>query len=241
MTVPPKSSPHVWAGAHALRPTQRSWLYEQVLERLLSLIHEQQPTGDRRPATARARAGDGTRREPGPSAPGAGRLRGPGTRRGGPYGEGVILLETRSDSAGLSAVRAHTRRRREALEVKIAELAALRRIDEDLARIDSALEIMQSDTTADGRGLKGDEPFYGSATRAARSALLQDLMEAISAKIRKSRSEPHPAAARSPTPSAARTRWRPRTQSRSTSSWSATSRCCVTPPMRAESGGRRAA
>lgn len=65
----------------------------------------------------------------------------------------------------------------------IAELAALRRIDEDLTKIDSALEVTQSDITADGRGLEGDGLFDGSVIGAARSALLKDRREAVSTKM----------------------------------------------------------
>jgi GntR family transcriptional repressor for pyruvate dehydrogenase complex len=95
----------------------------------------------------------------------------------------------------LSAVAAHTRRlpevieAREALEVKLASLAARRRTDEDLAKIDAALETMAADIGAGGRGLEGDQLFHGAVTAAARSSLLADLMTELSAAIRESRIE----------------------------------------------------
>lgn len=111
------------------------------------------------------------------------------------HGEGAILLATRSDSAVLAAVEAHTRRlpevleAREALEVKLAALAAQRRTDEDLRVIDQALDMMEHDVARGGRGLEGDESFHSAVTAAARSSLLADLMAEISAAIRESRME----------------------------------------------------
>ncbi|QNN53549.1 FadR/GntR family transcriptional regulator [Nocardioides mesophilus] len=185
--------PSVGSGAHALRPMQRSRLYEQLVERLLSLIHELDLTaGDRLPPERELASGLGVSRASVRQALVVLEVQGLVEVR---HGEGAILLETRPDSAVLSAVQAHTRRlpeiieAREALEVKIAHLAALRRTDEDLRRIDSALEVMARDIAAGGRGLEGDELFHGSVTSAARSGLLADLMLEISAKIRETRIE----------------------------------------------------
>lgn len=111
------------------------------------------------------------------------------------HGEGAILLDTRPDAAVLSAVAAHTRRlaevieAREALEVKLAALAARRRTDEDLQRIEAALELMEREVASGERGLEGDERFHGAVTTAARSGLLGDLLQEISAAIRESRIE----------------------------------------------------
>ncbi len=188
---PKSSSPAV--GAHALRPMQRSHLYQRLVERLLSLIQELRLTaGDRLPPERELAAGLGVSRASVRQALVALEVQGLVEVR---HGEGTILLKTRSHSAVLSAVEAHTRRlpeiieAREALEVKIASLAALRRTEDDLARIDSALHVMASDIAAGGRGLEGDELFHGSVTSAARSGLLADLMVVISAKIRESRLE----------------------------------------------------
>ena len=143
MTDLSKSSPPVGGAAHALRPMQRSRLYERLVERLLSLIHELQLTaGDRLPPERELAAGLGVSRASVRQALVVLEVQGLIEVR---HGEGAILLETRPDSTVLSAVRAHTRRlpeiieAREALEVKIAALAALRRTDEDLTKIKSAL------------------------------------------------------------------------------------------------------
>jgi GntR family transcriptional regulator, transcriptional repressor for pyruvate dehydrogenase complex len=78
---------------------------------------------------------------------------------------------------------------REALECKLAALAAVRRTAEDLARIESAMEVMAADIEAGGRGLKGDELFHAAVTAAGHSSLLQRLMREISDLIRETRIE----------------------------------------------------
>ena len=172
---------------------QRSRLYEQLVERLLALIHELDlKAGDRLPPERELAAGLGVSRASVRQALVVLEVQGLVEVR---HGEGAILLETRSDSAGISAARAHTRRlpevieAREALEVKLASLAAQRRTEEDLARIEEALERMEADVARGGRGLEGDELFHGAVTAAARSSLLADLMTEISAAIRESRIE----------------------------------------------------
>lgn len=111
------------------------------------------------------------------------------------HGEGAILRERRPDAAVVSGVTAHRRRlpevieAREALEVQLSALAAQRRTDEDLDRIDQALEVMAEEIERGERGLGGDELFHGAVTAAARSALLADLMADISSAIRESRVE----------------------------------------------------
>lgn len=192
MTEEAKSS-RPGSSARALRPMQRSRLYEQLVERLLALIHELNlKAGDRLPPERELSAGLGVSRASVRQALVVLEVQGLVEVR---HGEGAILLETRPDSSVISAARAHTRRlpevieAREALEVKLASLAAERRTDEDLARIEEALERMEADVARGGRGLEGDELFHGAVTAAARSSLLADLMTEISAAIRESRIE----------------------------------------------------
>jgi GntR family transcriptional repressor for pyruvate dehydrogenase complex len=65
------------------------------------------------------------------------------------HGEGAVVLRPRSEQQVLAALRARQRRlpeiveAHEALQVKLAELAARRRGEEDLARIDDALAYME--------------------------------------------------------------------------------------------------
>lgn len=177
----------------ALRPMQRSRLYEQLVERLLSLIHEMNLVpGNRLPPERELAAGLGVSRASVRQALVVLEVQGLVEVR---HGEGAILLDTRPDDAVISAVAAHTRRlpevieAREALEVKLAGLAARRRTAEDLQQIDDALSLMEQEVAAGERGLGGDEKFHGAVTAAARSALLADLMHEISAAVRETRIE----------------------------------------------------
>jgi GntR family transcriptional repressor for pyruvate dehydrogenase complex len=110
------------------------------------------------------------------------------------HGDGTVV---RRDVPGriTDAVRAHLHRlpeiidTRDALETKIAGLAAERRTDEDLARIDEALRLMAEDVERGERGVEGDELFHGAVTAAAHSDLLARLMDAIAELVRESRIE----------------------------------------------------
>ena len=110
------------------------------------------------------------------------------------HGDGTVV--TRAGSARIvEAIRAHADRlpeiidTRDALETKLAALAATRRTPEDLERIDAALAGMAADVEAGGRGVQGDEQFHGAVTAAAHSLLLARLMEEISELIRETRLE----------------------------------------------------
>ncbi len=110
------------------------------------------------------------------------------------HGDGTVVTQSRTRRI-VEAIREHADRlpevidTRDALETKIASLAAARRTTEDLARIDSALEAMELDIKAGGRGVEGDERFHGAVTTAAHSLLLARLMDEISGLIRETRIE----------------------------------------------------
>ncbi len=95
----------------------------------------------------------------------------------------------------VEAIRAHADRlpeiidTRDALETKLAALAAERRTEGDLDRIDAALRAMADDIMAGGRGVEGDERFHAAVTAAAHSLLLARLMEEISDLIKETRLE----------------------------------------------------
>ena len=78
---------------------------------------------------------------------------------------------------------------REALEVKLASLAATRRSDADMAAIEKAIATMESEIEAGDRGVVGDEMFHEAITGAAHSSLLARLMHEISGLIRETRIE----------------------------------------------------
>lgn len=189
MTQTPQSAKV--SGARALRPMQRSRLYEQLVERLLALIHELQLTpGDRLPPERQLATSLGVSRASVRQALVVLEVQGLLAVR---HGDGAILLDNRADDAVLSTVEAHTRalpeviEAREALEVKLAALAAERRTDSDLQNIEAALDEMARAVEHGEHGLDGDERFHEAVTAAARSALLADLMAEISQAVRESR------------------------------------------------------
>ena len=112
------------------------------------------------------------------------------------HGDGtVVTARHRTTSRIVDAIRSHADRlpeiieTRDALETKIASLAAVRRTDDDLARIDDALASMAADIEAGGRGVEGDERFHGAVTAASHSLLLARLMDEIADLVKESRLE----------------------------------------------------
>ena len=78
---------------------------------------------------------------------------------------------------------------REALEVKIAMLAAERRSATDLAQIEVALEAMGVAARAGGRVEQGDADFHGAVTTAAHSSVLARMMAELGPEIAMTREE----------------------------------------------------
>jgi GntR family transcriptional repressor for pyruvate dehydrogenase complex len=111
------------------------------------------------------------------------------------HGGGVYL---RTDTLNPEPVAALVDRRRrlpdvldarEAIETKLAELAALRRTDDDLAEIGGALDVMRAEIEAGELGEDGDRRFHAAVTAAAHSALLAEFMKEIRAGVAESRHE----------------------------------------------------
>ena len=112
------------------------------------------------------------------------------------HGDGTVVTAGHRQSTRIvEAIRSHADRlpeiieTRDALETKIAALAAARRTDDDLARIDDALAFMEADIEAGGRGVEGDERFHGAVTAASHSLLLARLMDEIGDLIKETRLE----------------------------------------------------
>lgn len=76
---------------------------------------------------------------------------------------------------------------REALEVKIAELAASHCRDEDRRSIERALQQMEDDIGRGGIGAEADAAFHRAITTASRNPVMLDLMDAVSDRILESR------------------------------------------------------
>jgi len=170
----------------------RTRLYEQVAEQITGWIADNGlKTGDRLPAERDLASRLGVSRATLSQALVALEVIGVVTVR---HGDGTVITELGTRPI-VEAIREHANRipeiidTRDALETKIAALAATRRTDEDLRRIDEALEAMAADIESGGRGVEGDERFHGAVTTAAHSLLLARLMGEIAELIRETRIE----------------------------------------------------
>jgi GntR family transcriptional repressor for pyruvate dehydrogenase complex len=111
------------------------------------------------------------------------------------HGEGVFLRRTRGFGDSLSRLLERRRRlpevleAREALEVKLAELAASNRKDGDLAAMTSALGRMETEIKAGGLGIEGDAAFHHAIAIASRNEILLHLIDAMAEVIQESRIE----------------------------------------------------
>lgn len=174
-------------------PLARVRLYEQVAEQISTWIseHDLQP-GDRLPAERELASRLGVSRATLSQALVALEVIGAVAVR---HGDGTVVAKSPGTSRIVEAVRAHADRlpeiieTRDALETKIASLAASRRTDDDLQRIEDALTFMEDDVAAGGRGVEGDERFHAAVTAAAHSQLLSRLMGEIAHLIRATRIE----------------------------------------------------
>ncbi|MEV1295513.1 FadR/GntR family transcriptional regulator [Pseudonocardia sp. NPDC049635] len=177
----------------SLRPPPRPRLYEQLVEQLLDHMTERRlGPGDRLPAERELAGLLGVSRASVVQALVALEVQGVIDVR---HGDGAVIRQVPADRQVLRALRARRHRLREvidarqALEVRIAALAAQRRTENDLDRIDAAVATMADDVARGGRGVAGDEQFHSAVTAAAHSGLLDALMEEISELIRESRIE----------------------------------------------------
>ncbi|MDO9377285.1 MAG: FCD domain-containing protein [Nocardioidaceae bacterium] len=191
MTLGPPVDPP----AGGLRPVARPRLYEQVAQQIVTWVDEGGlSVGDRLPPERELAQSLGVSRATVSQALVALEVVGLVAVR---HGDGAVLLDPAAASAAkvVESLRARARRMpeiieaREALETKLASLAARRRTDDDLHDIDAALDAMEADVDAGGRGVEGDERFHAAVTRAGHSALLASLMGEISEMVRETRIE----------------------------------------------------
>jgi GntR family transcriptional repressor for pyruvate dehydrogenase complex len=176
-----------------LRPVLRPRLYEQVVSQIQEWIGENRlEVGDRLPPERELASRLGVSRATVSQALVAMEVVGIVSVR---HGDGVILVEPVGSTKIVNALRRHAQQlpeiieAREALEAKLAALAAERRTKSDLAAIDKALEVMERDIAAGGRGVEGDELFHAAVTAAGHSPLLARLMAEISDLIKETRIE----------------------------------------------------
>jgi len=176
-----------------LRPVTRPRLYEVIVEQLCAYMADNEMTpGDRLPAERDLAANLGVSRASLSQALVALEVQGVLSVR---HGDGAILVRRPTEERAIKALREHADRipdiieAREALEVKLAGLAAARRTDEEMAAIDAAIAKMEFEIEEGDRGVTGDEMFHEALTTAAHSSLLATLMHEISGLVRETRIE----------------------------------------------------
>ena len=164
-------------------PLARVRLYEQVAEQISAWIgeHGLEP-GDKLPAERELASRLGVSRATLSQALVALEVIGVVAVR---HGDGTIVAQSPGASRIVETVRTHAHRlpeiieTRDALETRTAGLAAARRTEADLHRIEEALAGMEADIAAGGRGVEGDENFRAAVTAAAHSLLLSQLLGEI--------------------------------------------------------------
>src|SRR6202140_1872177 len=177
----------------ALRPLQRSRLYEDVGERLAEFVSESRMNaGDQFPPERdRARQLHVSRPSVRQSFVVLQALGFVDVR----HGEGVFLRRTRGFGDSLTKLLERRRRlpdvleAREALEVKLAERAAANRGADDLSAMNSAVARMGAEISAGGLGTEGDAAFHHAIALAARNQVLLHLIDAMAEVIQESRVE----------------------------------------------------
>lgn len=176
-----------------LRPMNRTRLYEQVVERLRGfVVTVGLRTGDRLPPERDLAERLGVSRASVREAIVALEVQGLVEVR---HGGGTYLLRDRLQAEPLQTLIERRRRlpdvldARDAIESKLAALAAARRTPGDLAAIEAALEAM-GEAVAVGTGVEdADARFHGAIISAAHSSLLADFMAEIAGQVAESRAE----------------------------------------------------
>jgi GntR family transcriptional regulator, transcriptional repressor for pyruvate dehydrogenase complex len=176
-----------------LRPLERPRLYEALIQRLLEYVElsGMQP-GDRLPPERQLAEQLRVSRASVKQAMVALEVQGLVQTR---QGDGTYLCRVDSFPEPLDQLLEKRRRlpdileAREALECKLAELAAERRTPEDLAAMDAALQEMESEIRGGGLGADGDASFHRAVAEAAHNPVLAQLMASISGAVHETRME----------------------------------------------------
>jgi GntR family transcriptional regulator, transcriptional repressor for pyruvate dehydrogenase complex len=111
------------------------------------------------------------------------------------HGEGVFLRRTRGFGESLTKLLERRRRlpevheAREALEVKLAELAAAHRRENDIKAMRAAVASMEAEIGAGGLGIDGDAAFHHAIALASGNEILLHMIDAMAEVIQESRIE----------------------------------------------------
>ncbi|HET9075999.1 MAG TPA: FadR/GntR family transcriptional regulator [Acidimicrobiales bacterium] len=177
----------------ALRPVVRLRLYEQLVDRIIEHIRaEEMETGSRLPSERVLAQALGVSRNTLKQALLVLEVQGIIEVRHG----GGMYLARPVDAVETLAALVDRRGRlpdvldaREAVETKLAELAARRRTEADLAALDSALRTMEEEVEQGADASEGDELFHAALVAAAHSPILAGLYGQIAGMIKESRLE----------------------------------------------------
>ncbi len=171
----------------------RQRLYEQVIERLRNYVADAGlSAGDKLPAERELAQRLGVSRASVKQAIVVLEVQGLVEAR---HGGGTYLVRDTLDIEPVERLVERRRRlpdvleAREALETKLAELAAERRTEADLADLRSALDHMRAEIEAGDHGVEGDRRFHAAVTAAAHSSLLAEFMQSIAEQVTESRTE----------------------------------------------------
>lgn len=177
----------------SLRPLARPRLYEQVVGRLREYVRSAGlRTGDRLPAERELAERLGVSRTSVRQAIVALEVQGLIEVR---HGDGTYLLRNHLNTEPLQDMIERKRLlpdvldARDAVETKLAELAADRRQEADLLALDDAIAAMRETVARGDLGTAENERFHGAVVAAARSPLLAEFMASIAAAVAESRRE----------------------------------------------------
>lgn len=180
-------------GVSALSPVTRMPLYERLVEQLRAYIVEAGlSVGERLPPERELAERLGVSRASVRQAIVALEVQGIVEVR---HGEGAFLRRANPDAIPMTELMELKRRlpdildAREAIEVKLAALAAQRRDSDDIAACSAALAKMEKEIVDGELGEIGDREFHQSVVRAARSQLLARMYDVLVEDIATSRHE----------------------------------------------------
>jgi len=179
--------------SESLRPVGRPRLYEQLVERLHAYIEEAalQP-GDRLPAERELAERLGVSRNSVKQATVVLEVQGIVEIR---HGGGTYLRRRNFPAEPVAALLDRRQRlpdvldAREAIETKMAELAAARRTEDDLAAMDAALDAMRAAIQAGGLGCEADRDFHSAVAAASHNLVLIAFYRQLAQQIAETRAE----------------------------------------------------
>lgn len=176
-----------------LRPMVRSRLYEQVISRLRDHVAVSGlRAGDRLPTERELAERLGVSRASVKQAIVVLEVQGLVDVR---HGGGMFLVHGHLDTEPVEKLVERRQRlpdvldAREAVETKLAELAAGRRTSDDLEALRDALVLMADEISRGEPGVEGDRRFHAAVTAAAHSAILTEFMRSLADPIAESRTE----------------------------------------------------